>query len=461
MPIFTDAYGADVTARDAATVERWNAAMAEFLAFRGDPIGALSAIEDDSFLLGPIFCAAMRLIGGAAKTDPGVAEPLAAAARAAEAASPAERRHLTAAALLADGAFTSAAAEWDALLAERPHDLLALKCSHEVYFLVGDVAGMMASAAAAFARLSPEDPLFPTAACHYAFAAEELGRYDEAEAWGRYSLSMAETDCWALHCLAHVYEMQNRHQDAVGLLRSKMPIWREQNLLSAHIWWHLGLRVIEAEQFDQALEIFDSHLADVDASDGFRLTDGTSLLWRLELAGVDVGDRWRGMADKWAHHAERHQNGFLDMHAAFAFARCGDAPAADRFFDTLISAHAQGRSERSAIYREIVAPLVDAIRIFPRDPSAAAAGLAACLPQLHRIGGSIAQREIVERSYSAALLALGAHERAEAFLAERAAERPNTAWLLRGRAAAAEQAGDVAAATLLRRRADLMFAAWG
>ena len=52
--------------------------------------------------------------------------------------------------------------------------------------------------------------------------------------------------------------------------------------------------------------------------------DAASLLWRLELEGIDVGDRWAPVADKWMAHVDDHVLAFNDLHCAFAAARSPD-----------------------------------------------------------------------------------------------------------------------------------------
>ncbi|MEP3629499.1 MAG: hypothetical protein ABJN04_05800, partial [Hyphomicrobiales bacterium] len=108
----------------------------------------------------------------------------------------------------------------------------------------------------------------------------------------------------------------------------------------------------------------------------------------------------------------------------------------------------------------VVRPLVDAIRLYPQDKQKAQAAFEPLLPTFQRLGGSIVQRQIVERSYSSALIATSSHAKAGAFLDEKLRTAPNVSWLLRDRAKAAELAGNTQAATLYDRRADLMLSAW-
>jgi tetratricopeptide (TPR) repeat protein len=449
-----DQFGTDIAAQHPQTLVAWNTAMSEYLGFRGSPVAHLADIDDPEFYVGPAFCAAMMVLSGLDPNGPDVQTHLHKMTRAAPHGAP----HAHAVTLLSHGAFTRAARVWDQILVDHPTDILALKCSHETWFLTGNATSMRASTTAALGRIDPDHPAYPVAAAQHGFALEETGDYAAAECWGRLAITQSPNDCWALHCLAHVYETQNRHHDAMTLLHSKQPIWRDQNLLSAHIWWHLALRLIEMGDFDAALAVFDDTLAGIDPDNRFRLTDGTSLLWRLELAGVDVGDRWRGMAENWAANATLHTNGFLDLHAALAFARCPNMPAADLFFDSLATAFGGGTSENAAGFAQVVKPLATAMRAFPDDPKTATAQITPLLSDLYRLGGSIVQREIVERSYSSALIATGATAQCAAWLDPQIDRHPNTPWLLRDRARCAETMGDTAQATLLRRRSDLMFA---
>ena len=455
-----DDFDTSYTAANDDTMSVWNAAMADYVDYSGTPLRALDTLEDETFLAGPAFCAAMRILGGVSSESRSLQSNLAAMRQAAPNADPAEQGHAKAVEALAAGAFSDAARHWDAVLEARPNDILAHKCAHETWFLTGNIPEMRRSGRTALDRLTADDPVFAIAAANYAFSLEESGDLAPAEAWGRLALDMRPTDCWALHCLAHVFETQNRHQEAMSLLKTKQPIWKEQNLLDAHIWWHLTLRQVEEKSYDAALAVYDETLAEVHPSNRYRLTDGTSLLWRLELEGVDVGGRWQAMADKWAKNATVHNIAFLDLHAALAFARCPDHAAADQFFDSLDTAFEGLQHENARIHQEVLQPLAKAVRIYRDDQNAAAKAIAPLLPELHRLGGSIVQRELVERSYSSALLATSQAEKAADWLDPKLAQYPNTPWILKDRAKAAEATGDVAQATILNRRADLMFGGW-
>ncbi|MFT4508778.1 hypothetical protein [Caballeronia sp. 15711] len=53
------------------------------------------------------------------------------------------------------------------------------------------------------------------------------------------------------------------------------------------------------------------------------LVDASALLWRLELAGANVGDRWSPLATQWLTHVDDHVLVFNDLHITLAVSRGG------------------------------------------------------------------------------------------------------------------------------------------
>ncbi len=402
-----DRWGCVVSASSGHTVDAWYDVISSYLGFRGDPVATAEAIEDPVFIRRPIFVATMKLLGGIPASDPSIIADLTAVAEMERGATPDERAHADALRQLAAGEVSAAALRWSEVAHRSPADVLALKCSHEAAFLVGDVPAMLRSSDQLVRLVGTGDATFHVVAGQHAFALEESGRFDEAEVWARRALEARDDDLWALHALAHVFETQHRHDDAMHLLEGRLATWSRQNLLSVHIWWHLGLRLIAAERFADAIELFDEQLAPTPADGRFRLTDGISLLWRLERAGVDVGNRWDDLADKWAVHAERHSNAFLDIHGALVFIRRADHPGAQRFFDSLDTTAFLDGSELSQIHDRVTRPIIEALRN-PRLSGATQTEQTQTeqtqteqtrtedlLLGLHRIGGSAVQRQVV------------------------------------------------------------------
>ena len=377
-----------------ASVEAWDRAWEQYLHFRGDPVAVLSEAgeADESFVMGPVFASVYRVLGGSPLEAAALAADVGRARVRASHAGEREGAHLRALELLVAGDFTAAAGVWDQISSVE-RDFAAVRFAHDVYLHVGDDERRLASSSHAEEAWRGE-PGWGFVAGQHAFALEEVGRYDEAEELGWTALGIDADDLWARHALAHVYESTDDTPAALDLLEGSVGRWDEQDLLATHIWWHLALRLLASGDRAAALAVFDDRRPH--ATTAFQLCDQTSLLWRLELDGCDGGDRWDGLADRWEQAAERHTCAFLDVHAALVFARLPDHPGGRRWFEGLSSRAAGTASENDRIFSEVVVPLVDAFRSFGAGDTDRFVRLVDGLgPATSRIGGSIAQRDLI------------------------------------------------------------------
>ncbi len=365
----------------------WNEAWIDLLHFQGDPFARLAEANsnDDQFVLGLVFCVVYSTVAGKPPSFGDVRQDLELATSRVSTAR--ERAHVEAATLLVAGDFTLAGERWEEI-ASGSHDLGAVRFAHEMYLHVGDADRRLRASTNALDSWSRDHPNWAFIAGQHSFALEEAGQYAQAEQIGWQALEQDPLDLWALHALAHVYESTDNQTAALDLLRSRQPTWSTQDVLSVHIWWHLALRLMVDAEFDEVLAIHD-RLAET-VSTAFQFSDLASMLWRLELLGVDVGDRWDAIAEAYATLPERHTTGFLDLHAAFAFARRPDHVEAPTFFAGVAPSHASDPSENGDIFRSVVVPMTEAIRVLDTDPMAARGLLISIGDQLHRIGGSIA-----------------------------------------------------------------------
>ena len=131
--------------------------------------------------------------------------------------------------------------------------------------------------------------------------------------------------------------------------------------------------------------------------------DAAALLWRLELAGVDVGNRWSPVAGKWMAHVDDHVLAFNDLHCAFAAARSPDPGDAGRLSRSLDAYERLGSGDNRQVTAEVGRRLIDGVLAFAGGDYARA--VEAILPVRYeaiRIGGSHAQRDIVNLTLIAA-----------------------------------------------------------
>jgi len=384
----------------AETIVAWDEAWGQFLHFRGDPVAELEAScrDDETNVLGPVFLALYAVLAGSPLDSSAPAVDVERARARSRAATEREAAHVAALDALMRGDFTVAGDRWARIARDAP-DFAAIRFAHDVFLHVGDADRRLTSSQAAFDNWG-DRPGASFVAGQHSFALEEVGRYSEAEAVGRAALEADPDDLWARHALAHVYESIDDSAAALALLRPSVERWSEQELLATHVWWHLAIRLLAVGEVDAAFEIFDERLPS--STTPFRLCDQSALLWRLELAGHDTGDRWDALADRWDGVVERHTCGFLDLHATLAFVRRPRHPGAAHWFDGLAARPGEA-SENDRVFDEVVVPLVAAFRAFASgDHARFLSDLDSLGTTTARIGGSVAQRDIIELTRQAA-----------------------------------------------------------
>lgn len=402
----TDKLGLEFTAVLPETVTAFNDAMDDYMLFCGEPVGSLlmSAEIDPDFAMGYCLTGSLRLFGGVSALHPRVNLELRAAKARRSRVTPREQAHIDAFECAAGGEMRAAGERWDAILAAYPHDMMAAKCAHEAYYLVGEAGHMLRSIQAILPAWDETVPYYGYLLGMGAFALEETGQYAEAEAMGHQALEIEPRDCWAVHAVAHVLQMKGQHGRTIDWLERTRADWNGAKWLRGHLWWHLCLPLIEEARFDRVLQIFDDHISDCDKDMVTRLNDCTSLLWRLELADVDVEDRWDRLVDLWVHHINEHAFAFADAHLAMTLASAGGEKKLQRFLESQ-HAYVEGADNtNSRIIERIGRDLCLAMIAFRRgDYQQVVDCMAPIRDRIYRIGGSNAQRDQFEMTYQAAV----------------------------------------------------------
>jgi tetratricopeptide (TPR) repeat protein len=339
-----------------------------------------------------------------------------------------EAAHLAALDLALLGEPTSAADVIDLHLMQHPRDILA----HEVGFLldlfVGRSRNLRDRPARALTLFPADLPGYPTLLAFHAFGLEETGDYARAEDQARQVAELEPLSFWAHHAVAHVMEMQGRPEDGLGWMLAREPLWSaDEHVTQTHIWWHKSLFHVELGQHAAALALYDGAITATQRKLGVSLTNASALLWRLDLLGCDVGTRWAALADIWDGHADGRCCVFTDLHAAMAELGAGRDAAVQRRLDWMRGT-SDGNGETASLYRQVGLRLVQGFRAFAQAQYADAAAL------LHpvrfatqRIGGSHAQRDIVDWTLTEAALRGGQRDMAVALAHERLALRPRSA----------------------------------
>jgi len=415
-------------ARDAAETALWR-----MMSFYDVPIADLEAASahDPGWALPHVMRAGFLL----SLTEPGlVAEAASHLQRAqalAEGAPAREKAHLEAVQAVLDGRWQAACRVWDELLLDHPRDALALQWAQLWDFYRGDATGLRLRPARALPDWDAADPLYPYVLSLYAFGLEECNLYPQAEEAGRRCLEIDPRVPWAVHAVAHVMEMQGRHEDGSAWLRQHQPAWAEGNGFACHLWWHSALFRLEAMDTEGVLRLLDRRLAGDALQITLQRVDAAAMLWRLHLLGVDVATRCTDLLAGW-DLADEHAGyyAFNDVHAVLAMLAAGQVARADawvaRCAARAMSAD-DARRNNHAMSREVGLPLMRGLVAFARgEPDAAADALYAARGVAQRFGGSHAQRDLIDQTALAAAARGGRRAVGRALLNERAMAKPVT-----------------------------------
>ena len=410
----------------AASAEAFDLALADYFGLTGDPVGKLrAAVErDPAFALGAVGIAGLYMIGGVRPDHEEVRRTVGLARLAGPGASERERKHLAAVEAWSRGAMREAAAIWEDILVDHPTDALALRFVHDAYFFLGQSLCIRDSVARVLPAWDSQNPLHGFVLGQYAFGLEETSDLTRAEAVGLEALARNPSDAWAAHALAHVYETACRAEDGVAFLKRTRANWRGAHFMAGHNGWHLALYLIEQSRYDEVLRDFDAFCLPKLADDAtLDRVDAAALLWRLELEGVDVGDRWGPVAKAWMTHVDDRLLAFNDLHLAIAAARSPEADDLPRLLASLEAV--PGSGDNAEVMARVGRRLIDGFIAFARGEYGRAVD--AILPVRYdavRIGGSHAQRDVVALTLIAAAERAGRTSLTRALLAERAATRP-------------------------------------
>lgn len=372
-----------------------------------------------------------------------------------------ETRHIAALDAWCRGDIAGATAGWEDILLDHPRDVLALRLAHFTHFYLGDSAAMRDSVARVLPYWSPDVPGYGFVLGFDAFGLEESGAYAEAEAAGRRAVEINDRDIWATHAVAHVMEMQGRCRDGLAWLDPLSGNWGGCNNFRYHAWWHKCLFHLELEQFDVILDLYDREVrADTASADYLDMSNAIAMLWRLEEAGVDVGDRWTELADKAEDKIDDHIFAFHDAHYIMALARCDRQAKAAAMLETMEGAAARTDTTEGPIFHDVGLPLSKAVLAYGKGEFGTVVDLLVPVRrEVYRIGGSHAQRDLFFRLLLAAALKAGRYKLARALAAERNARNPNSAWGWKREAAALDGMDETALAEAARKRASDLLAA--
>jgi hypothetical protein len=245
----------------------------------------------------------------------------------------------------------------------------------------------------------------------------EAGQTGPAEESVERSIVLNPNSANAAHYRSHLYYEVGETDAGLSYLQDWFAGYDRDGLLHCHLGWHIALWALAKGDVDTMWRAID---ADIDPAATTSpplnvMTDLAAILYRAELAGVPVpAERWGRLSTYAAQYFPKPGLAFADVHSALAHAMAGNGEGVAK-----IIAEARG-------------PAADMVRVLAEAFSAIADGmwpeaaqhLTVAMADHARIGGSRAQRDLIEYAMVNVLLKLGQSDEARRVLAMR---RPMTA----------------------------------
>jgi tetratricopeptide (TPR) repeat protein len=398
-----DVRGLALSGASSAAVERFDSLIDDLYYYRlgvQDRLGALLQ-EFPEFALAHVLMGYSLMTEGTLDAHPKArvellqAEALPANAR--------ERLHQEALRAWIAQDFSARAAAWEQILIEWPLDLLAFRQYTGALFWSGDKRHQAEVTAGAAGNWGPRTPGYGHFLSAHAFAMEELGQYVVAERCARAALALQPQDLWALHGLAHVFEMQGRVNEGIEALSDAAQFLNDYNLFRGHLWWHLSLFKFSQGRFEEVLELFDREVYPKSSAFYLDIQNGSSLLARLEFQGVEVGlARWERLAQGSLVNATQSTIWFTSMHHVMALTRTGRISAVRSTLDYLSSSGAC--SAQAALAHELAR---GATAFYEGKAREALERMLAARQRHGELGASHAQQDLYDQIMVMAALQLG------------------------------------------------------
>ena len=322
-----------------------------------------------------------------------------------------ERSHIEASTLLLEGNAPAARAAVYKHVEEWPADVMIAQMCTSVFGLIGfsGLPGREAEQLAFISRLSPyygDNWWFRT---QLAFAQIEVGQLASAQENIEIAMNANPRSAHTAHIRAHLYYENMEDKEGLNYLSNWCKNYDPSATLYNHIYWHVGLWSLETGDLDRMWQVLDINISP-ERSQGPPLnvlTDSASLLFRAELAGLKVPvERWSKLS---AYALSMFPNpglGFADLHAAITHSRSGNRDALDVIIESDNGPVSDLTKALATGYREM------------EDENWVMAAEQFChaMRDHARIGGSKAQRDLIDYSLASCLVRDGRQKEARTLL---------------------------------------------
>jgi tetratricopeptide (TPR) repeat protein len=403
-----DIHGLPISTASAGAAAAFDHTVSGYLKYRADVAGRLGELlkADGEFALAHCLKGYFAMLSYKQANVPMAIAAATEARRLSASATPREQAHVAALEAWIAGDLDRALLIWEQILGEHPHDIVAFRLAHFNNFWLGRPRDMASSVERVKPKWGAELPGYGTLLSCHCFSHEECGNYEVAETSGRTAIELDPGDIWGTHAVAHIMEMQGRHAEGIAWLDELERHWDGGNNLLHHLWWHRALFHLERREFDAVLDLYDTRFRNLAAPLTQAQPDlyidvqnAASMLFRLELAGIDVGNRWREIADKAQTRIGDCLSAFTLPHWMMALTADGRDQAAQQMLDGM-RAFAAGEGTVQRIVRDVALPVCEAVRAHRHGNDRTVLGLMRpALQEMKQLGGSHAQQDVLMRLF--------------------------------------------------------------
>uniref|UniRef100_A0A9J8A698 Tetratricopeptide repeat protein 38 n=1 Tax=Cyprinus carpio carpio TaxID=630221 RepID=A0A9J8A698_CYPCA len=374
----------------------YDAILSQYVSWRNNETlggieGCITAVKaaDPDFVMGHVISTGLELVGTGSSVLRD--ERLASAVRRTlelantQELTSRERNHVKAVELFSKGALHKACEVWEGILVDHPTDMLALKFAHDGFFYLGEQTQMRNSVARVLPHWKPQMPFYSYLKGMYSFGLLETRLYDEAEKMAKEALALTPEDGWSVHAVAHVHEMKAEMDKGLMFMASTEKDWMVCDMLACHNYWHWALYHIEKVS---RRSVKSGAMLDV--------VDSCSLLYRLELEGVSVKDRYRELLQVTQPHTEDHTLLFNDLHFLMVSLGSKETGTTQRLLESLQElAKDPAENHQLQIAERVGLPMCQALLEYDQgNYSQAVELLKPIKDRVVEIGGSDAQRDV-------------------------------------------------------------------
>ena len=312
-------------------------------------------------------------------------------------------------------------------LASWPNDLMIAQRLYLMWFFQGRFAEM-GELTQSLLRVLPDDAFVLGL---HAFVLEEQGDGEEAVRWSERCIERNPEDTWGVHALTHALYDLRAYEEALERVPPAIDACVNMNYYRNHMLWHLVLFQLAIGGYDRASEMCRDFFELEPSPRGLDLRNTVSTLWRFELYGMELGDRWRPFVEILKRQLDRPQDSpFHHAHVGMALAGGRDWDTAEAHLDIL---RERGRVSGNDIWTGVVLPLNEAQHAFIRGEwDRVIEKTEPIWDQIIRLGGSKTQRDAFHDTLLEAALRSADTVRARRYLDERLTRRAEHFWSNRG-----------------------------